>query len=241
VGRAKFIHRNQPPEYTMRTALHTQQNNGFHPALMNAALTELNEPELAALVELDDADTETATEAANDATAEAATEAVPVSWTEMVSHRTALIRFAQRKLHDPMLAEDVVHDVFEAVISGRAKFGGRCALKSWLTAILKFKIVDLVRQRAGYDSLDASSDEDGEVPESLALRCTQPQPDEVTEQRQRLQQVLDRISALPESLRSVIELRVLQDRSTEDVCATLAISEDNLFVRLHRARKQLAS
>jgi RNA polymerase sigma-70 factor, ECF subfamily len=33
----------------------------------------------------------------------------------------------------------------------------------------------------------------------------------------------------------------LQDRSTEDVCAALAISEDNLFVRLHRARKQLLS
>jgi RNA polymerase sigma-70 factor, ECF subfamily len=34
---------------------------------------------------------------------------------------------------------------------------------------------------------------------------------------------------------------VLQDRSTEDVCRTLDISEDNLFVRLHRARKQLVS
>ncbi|MBE0587605.1 MAG: hypothetical protein IH617_06120, partial [Hydrogenophaga sp.] len=37
-----------------------------------------------------------------------------VCWTEMVSHRSYLIRFAQRKLHDPMLAEDLVHDVFEA-------------------------------------------------------------------------------------------------------------------------------
>ena len=35
----------------------------------------------------------------------------------MVSHRSYLVRFAQRKLHDPLLAEDVVHDVFEAVIS----------------------------------------------------------------------------------------------------------------------------
>jgi RNA polymerase sigma-70 factor (ECF subfamily) len=38
----------------------------------------------------------------------------------MVSHRNYLVRFAQRKLHDPMLAEDLVHDVFEAVLSGRA-------------------------------------------------------------------------------------------------------------------------
>src|SRR5437870_8129819 len=84
------------------------------------------------------------------------------SWHEMVSHRGYLVRFAQRKLHDPMLAEDVVHDVFEAVISGRAAFGGRSALRSWLTAILKNKIVDLVRQRAGLDSLDDGAEDEGD-------------------------------------------------------------------------------
>ena len=31
-----------------------------------------------------------------------------VCWTEMVSHRSYLVRFAQRKLHDPVLAEDLV-------------------------------------------------------------------------------------------------------------------------------------
>ena len=41
------------------------------------------------------------------------------------------------------------------------------------------------------------------------------------------------------ALRDVMQLRVLQDQSTESVCETLAISEENLFVRLHRARKQL--
>ena len=52
---------------------------------------------------------------------------VAVSWPEMVSHRPYLVRFAQRKLRDPMLAEDAVHDVFEAVISGKATFAGRAA------------------------------------------------------------------------------------------------------------------
>ena len=86
------------------------------------------------------------------------------SWAELVAHRGYLVRFAQRRLHDPMLAEDVVHDVFEAVLCGRASFGGRAALRSWLTAVLKHKIVDLVRQRAGHDSLDAQwLDEDGEA------------------------------------------------------------------------------
>lgn len=158
-----------------------------------------------------------------------------VSWTEMVSHRSYLVRFAQRKLHDPMLAEDVVHDVFEAVISGRAAFAGRAALRSWLTAILKHKIVDLVRSRVGLESLD----EEGPDEAAHAVACPQPQPDEVATQREALRQTLARIDALPASLREVVELRVLQDQPTEAVCQALSISEDNLFVRLHRARKQL--
>ncbi len=162
---------------------------------------------------------------------------LPVAWTEMVSHRSYLVRFAQRKLHDPMLAEDVVHDVFEAVISGRAAFAGRAALRSWLTAILKHKIVDLVRSRVGLDSLD----DDAEDSAALAIACPQPQPDEVATQREALRQTLARIEALPASLREVVELRVLQDQPTEAVCEALSISEDNLFVRLHRARKQLLS
>ena len=162
---------------------------------------------------------------------------MPVSWHEMVSHRSYLVRFAQRKLHDPMLAEDVVHDVFEAVISGRAAFAGRAALRSWLTAILKHKIVDLVRSRVGLDSLDEQALDDA----TLAMECPQPRPDEVAEQREQLRHTLARIAALPSGLRDVVRLRVLQDQPTEAVCEALAISEDNLFVRLHRARKQLLS
>lgn len=156
---------------------------------------------------------------------------------DVVAHRAYLIRFAQRRLHDPMLAEDVVHDVFEAVLSGRARFAGRSALRSWLTAILKHKIVDLVRQRAGVDSLDDDEGEDG----AAGIECPRPRPDQLTEQREALAQTLARIEALPPGLRDVIRLRVLQDEPTAAVCAALSISEENLFVRLHRARRQLLS
>ncbi|MBE0546732.1 MAG: hypothetical protein IH627_03545, partial [Rubrivivax sp.] len=103
-----------------------------------------------------------------------------VGWAELAPQRSFLVQFARRRLLDPALAEDLVHDVFEAVVTGRAHFGGRAALRSWLVAVLKHKIVDLVRQRAGHDSLD-SDDEDGPA----ALACPQPRPDEVAEQRQR--------------------------------------------------------
>ena len=173
------------------------------------------------------------------ATPAAAPLPIAIDWAEMVSHRDALVRFARRRLLDPVLAEDVVHDVFEAVISGRAAFAGRSALRSWLTAILKHKIVDLVRQRAPLHSLDHGAGDDG--PDGgVDIECPQPRPDEVAEQRERLAQTMSRIARLPAGLRDAVQLRLLQDQDSDEVCAALAISEDNLFVRLHRARRQLA-
>jgi RNA polymerase sigma-70 factor (ECF subfamily) len=178
----------------------------------------------------------TATVAASKAFAAVGAARIDVAWTELMAHRAYLVRFAQRKLQDPSLAEDVVHDVFEAVLSGRALFAGQSALRSWLTGVLKHKIVDLVRRRRSMHSLD-----DGDDAECAAAQCPQPQPDEVAEQRELLRQALQRIDALPTGLRDVMRLRVLNDQPTAQVCQALQISEENLFVRLHRARKQLLS
>jgi RNA polymerase sigma-70 factor (ECF subfamily) len=164
----------------------------------------------------------------------AAAPAASIALAELVGHRAYLVRFAQRRLRDPMLAEDAVHDVFEAVLAGRAAFAGRAALRSWLTAVLKHKIVDLLRRRPPCEPLD-------DADEALAQACPQPRPDEAAEQRERLRAALARIDALPATLREAMRLRVLEERDTAEVCAALAISEDNLFVRLHRARRQLAA
>jgi RNA polymerase sigma-70 factor (ECF subfamily) len=162
---------------------------------------------------------------------------VAISLAELVSHRPYLLRFALRKLRDHALAEDAVHDVLEAVLSGRAVFGGRAQLRSWLTAVLKNKIVDVLRRTSHHETLD---DDSAEGP-GHAVACNQPRPDEIAEQRQELARVLAGIDRLPPTLRDALRLRVVEDRSTESVCAELGISEENLFVRVHRARKQLLS
>ena len=161
-------------------------------------------------------------------------------WAELAPHRSRLVQFARRRLLDPSLAEDLVHDVFEAVITSRAQFGGKSSLSTWLVGVLKHKIVDLVRQRSGHVSLNLGDDDDESAGLAAELVCSQPGPAEVAEQRQLLQRTLRRIEELPDNLKRVVELRVLQDDSTEAVCQALSISEQNLFVRLHRARKALA-
>ena len=158
---------------------------------------------------------------------------------EVVAHRAYLVRFAMRRLRDPMLAEDAVHDVFEAVLSGRASFAGRAALRSWLTAVLKNKIVDAMRRTPTHESLDGDDDTPGSA--ALSVACPRPGPEEVAEKRELLARALDRIEAMPSGLRDAMRLRVIDERSTESVCRELGISEENLFVRVHRARKHLLS
>lgn len=165
------------------------------------------------------------------------TPSVMVHWADLLPHREFLVGYARRKLQDPSLAEDVVHDVFEAVATGRATFGGRAALRTWLTAILKHKIVDLVRQRAGVDSLN----EDLEAEALQAIESPRPHPDQLAEHRQTLQHALHHITRLPPGQRAVMELRILQEQSCDEVCRLLAISENNLFQRLFKARRFLAA
>jgi RNA polymerase sigma-70 factor (ECF subfamily) len=152
-----------------------------------------------------------------------------VCWQEVLAHRDYLVRFARRKLHD----------VFEAVLRGRAQFGGRSALRSWLVGILKNKLVDLIRDRVRYSALDRDEDESDESNSQQV--CGAPGPDDLAEQRERLALVMARIQQLPEGLRHVMEWRVLHDEPTEVVCERLGITQDSLFVRLHRARKQLVN
>lgn len=162
----------------------------------------------------------------------------PASLAEVVAHRAYLVRFATRRLRDPMLAEDAVHDVFEAVLSGRATFGGRAALRSWLTAVLKHKIVDALRRAPQHESL---GDDDGAEGPAHEVACPRPGPEEVAEQRELLGRALAGIEALPAGLRDAIRLRAIEERSAEAACRELGISEENLFVRVHRARKRLLS
>lgn len=160
---------------------------------------------------------------------------------EVLNHRDYLVAYARRKLHDPALAEDVVHDVFEAVLGGRANFAGRSALRSWLVGILKNKIVDLIRDRAQYQSVDWDSEGESDPAFWPSMTCPAARPDEWAEQRERLTTVMARIAQLPAGLRDVMEHRILGDESTGVVCERLGISPDSLFVRLHRARKCLDS
>ncbi len=158
---------------------------------------------------------------------------------DLCHHREHLLRYARRHLRDRALAEDVVHDVLAAVLAGQATFSRRSSLRTWLIGILKHKIVDVLRCRSGEHSLDAMLDEEAAPQRLPAALSDANDPALLVGQRQALRRVQSRLASLPASLSRCFELHVVLGHSTAEVCAALDITPGNLWVRVHRVRKEL--
>ncbi len=65
---------------------------------------------------------------------------------EIETHRSYLIRFATARLRESDAAEEVVQEALLAALGGIDGFAGNSTLRTWLTSILKFKIIDFQRR-----------------------------------------------------------------------------------------------
>ena len=68
----------------------------------------------------------------------------PNDW--LNEHGDYLYRFALTRLRDQHLAEDAVQETLLAAIKNSAGFTGKSVARTWLTGILKHKIIDIMRR-----------------------------------------------------------------------------------------------
>ena len=183
-----------------------------------------------------------------DTVAVATTALATVTALEFAAHRSAMLRFARRKIRDEDLAEDAVQDALTAALASRDSFPGKSALRPWLIGILNHKIQDVFRRESRYVRQTAPEGSDGEpsgedpLAEALAAVAASEQTDparEVSRRRMRDTLLLE-IEALPPTLKDVFVMQVMENLPTDEVCRRLQITEANCWVRLHRARKRLA-
>jgi len=164
------------------------------------------------------------------------------------SHRGYLLRVAVLQLRDNELAEDVVQDTLVAALQGATRFDGRSSLKTWLTGILKHKIVDAIRRRAKepvlaplddeiqLEDMDALFDETGHW-ENPPADWGDP---ETALSRQQFLDVLQLcLEKLPPNTARVFMMREVMELESAEICKELAITSTNLWVILYRARMAL--
>jgi RNA polymerase sigma-70 factor, ECF subfamily len=164
------------------------------------------------------------------------------------AHRGYLLRVAALQLRDHALAEDVVQDTLVAALQGAGAFSGRSSLKTWLTGILKHKIVDAIRRKSR-EGVQASLDEECQLDDFDALfdesgHWVHPPADwgdpEGALSRQEFLGILQLcLEKLPPNTSRVFMMREVMELESEEICKELAITSTNLWVILYRARMAL--
>ena len=190
---------------------------------------------------------------ANDAPAHGGGQAREALWDEafLAALRRDLVRFAELQLRDRAAAEDAVQETLAAALSGRDRFAGRAALKTWVFAILKNKIVDHLRQRQRTATLSSLVPDDDDEDDFAVLfdRKGFWRPDErpqtwgdpeATFAQQQFWVVFEAcLTRLPENTARVFMMREFLGLDTPGICQELAITTSHCHVILHRARMGL--
>lgn len=169
----------------------------------------------------------------------------PADWVD--AHGDYLFNFAVGQVRDQGIAEDLVQETFLAALKARERFAGQCSERTWLVSILRHKIYDHLRKHCREKKYrvepTAARLDDGDMDDAMlwlhdvAAESHSPSRRiELEEFRANLEQALGK---LPPRIAQVFQLYEVEEKSNAEVCAQLDISESNLWVMLHRARKQL--
>lgn len=165
-------------------------------------------------------------------------------------HGDSLYRFALLRVRNQSVAEDLVQETLLAALQGSRRESGPTAERRWMIGIMKHKIVDYFRAAARESprddarldgrSTDEDFSEDGHWrPEAARLRSWPDKPDGLLERKQFWDALTTCLQRLPPRMAQVFSLREVDELDTEDICRLLGVTQTNLGVLLHRARKQL--
>jgi RNA polymerase sigma-70 factor, ECF subfamily len=167
---------------------------------------------------------------------------------ELESHRTALLRFAMAQLRDEAHAEDCVQETLSAAIQNAERFAGGSSVRTWLIGILKHKILDhfrrasrertvsLTDEESTLDDFDVLFKADGHYVEPPAAWAD---PEQALTQREFFEVLEMCMDRLPKNTALVFKMREIMGIEIEEICRELAITANNCWVLLYRARMSL--
>ena len=162
--------------------------------------------------------------------------------------RPALLRFAILQLRNETLAEDVVQEALIAVLEKPDRFAGQSTLRTYVTGILKHKIIDALRAAARERRIDMQEDQSElEVIDELFAAnghaLARPRdwgdPDATLEQKDFFRVLEICLEKLPPKIARIFMMREWLELETEEICKELNISTSNAWVMLYRARVRL--
>jgi len=156
----------------------------------------------------------------------------------MRRYNQRLYRVARAILRNDSEAEDVMQDAYVRAYEHLDQFAGRAKFSTWLTRIAVHEASTRQRRGNRYQELEPMSEGDrGDPMDGFAVMALNPEQEASnSEIRSLLEEAVEK---LPDAYRTVFMLRDIEEMSTTDTANALEISEENVKVRLHRARALL--
>jgi RNA polymerase sigma factor (sigma-70 family) len=141
-------------------------------------------------------------------------------------HAAGLLGFLTYQTGDRSLAEDIVADTFERVLTARSGWRGQSGEKTWLYAIAMNRLRDLARRRGA----------ESRARERVAAAPTPADHLGAVGDRDLLQRALQTLS---EQERAVVALRFGADLSLREIADLLGERQSTVEGRLYRGLRRL--
>jgi RNA polymerase sigma-70 factor (ECF subfamily) len=163
------------------------------------------------------------------------------AYAQLVREQTpALLRVTSRLLRSDDEARDAVQDAFVAVFRALPRFRGESRLATWIYRIAINAALARLRARASVDEVSLDEWLPRFVDDGHQAEPSEPWPaDAGAERREVRERVRAAIDRLPDSYRTVVLLRDIEELTTDEAAQALGISTGAVKVRLHRARQAL--
>jgi RNA polymerase sigma-70 factor (ECF subfamily) len=154
-------------------------------------------------------------------------------------HRLRIYRTAFRILRNPQDAEDATQRSFQRAFINLGRFREDSSFSTWVTRIAINEALMLLRQRRSATPLSESGNDDVQAPSGLDLADERPTPEQALAENELRLAVIQAISQLRESLRTVVLLRELQGFSNAEIALRLGLTVSAVKARTFHARRYL--
>jgi len=130
-----------------------------------------------------------------------------------------------------------MQDAYVRAYKNLVQFEGRAKFSTWLTRIAVHEALSRKQRRGNMQELDAMVESDKDRIQQMRSREATPEQNAVAgEMRGVLESA---IGKLPEKYRTVFVLREVEGMSTTETADSLELTEENIKIRLHRAKALL--
>jgi RNA polymerase sigma-70 factor (ECF subfamily) len=162
------------------------------------------------------------------------------AWEKLVKrHESKVYNLGMRLTGNSSDAMDLMQEVFLGVYRNLHRFRGDAKFSSWIFRVAHNKAVDMNRRKRLMTTQSSGNDQDDkDIFESIA-NDSKDEPDRKLGEQQQNNQICKMLAILPLEQRLIVELKVFQSQTFDEIADMQEISVNTAKTRFYTALKKL--